>query len=76
VCQDIQLSGVSFRNTHHVPEVGAESARRLVELHHAVIVENLSAAITKGERQSRVGVLRITVFPEQFKTKCWTTAAE
>lgn len=42
-----------FRNTHHVPEVGAESACSLVVLHHTVIVENFPTAVTEGERQSR-----------------------
>lgn len=41
------------RSTHHVPEMGAESACGLVVLHHAVIVENLPAAVTEGVKRAK-----------------------
>lgn len=39
--------------THHVPEMGAESACGLVVLHHAVIVENLPAAVAEGVKRAK-----------------------
>lgn len=37
-------------STHHVSEVCAERACRLVVLHHTVVVENFPTAVTAGER--------------------------
>lgn len=36
--------------THHVPEVCDQGACGLVILHHAVIIQDLSTAVTKGQR--------------------------
>lgn len=34
---------------YHVPEVGAESACGLVVLHHTIVVQNFSTAVTERE---------------------------
>ena len=40
------------RRAHHVSEVCTEGARGLVVLHHTVVVEDLSTAVTEeGERE-------------------------